>query len=63
VLGGGGGFKDLSLASSIREWSGSDKGRTITEFIMQIEHCTLVSHWSEGDKCILKAKICGDGKG
>jgi hypothetical protein len=54
-------FKDLSLASSIGEWSGSDKGRTITESIMQIEHCALVSHWSEGDECsILKAKLCSE---
>jgi hypothetical protein len=27
----GGRFKDLSLAACIREWSGSDKGKSVTE--------------------------------
>jgi hypothetical protein len=32
----GGRYKDLSLAASVREWFGSDKGKSVTEFSVQV---------------------------
>jgi hypothetical protein len=30
-------FKDLALVSDIREWNGSSKAKTFTEFLTKIE--------------------------
>jgi hypothetical protein len=57
----GGKTKDLSLASSIKEWSGHSKAKPVTEFLTQIEQCARVSGWSENDLVnILKAKLTGE---
>jgi hypothetical protein len=54
-------FKDLSLAARIREWFGSDKGKTLTEFLAQVEQCAKVSCWSSEDQVnIIKAKLGGE---
>jgi hypothetical protein len=44
--------KDLSLAASIREWSGQAQAKPVTEFLMQIEQCVN----------ILKAKLTGEAR-
>jgi hypothetical protein len=57
----GGRFKYLSLAANIREWFGSDKGNTVTEFLAQVEQCAKVSCWSSEDQVnIIKAKLGGE---
>jgi hypothetical protein len=57
----GGRFKDLSLASSIREWSGNEKGKSVNEFLTQVEQCARVSNWTSEDQVnIIKAKLCGE---
>jgi hypothetical protein len=57
----GGRKKDLSLAASIKEWSGNSKEKSVTEFLTQIEQCASVSEWSENDLVnILKAKLKGE---
>ena len=53
--------KDLSLATSIREWTGQAKAKPVSEFLAQIEQCARVSNWSERDIVdILKAKLTGE---
>jgi hypothetical protein len=53
--------KDLSLAASIREWSGQSNAKTIVEFLNQVEQCARVSNWDETDLVdIVKAKLTGD---
>jgi hypothetical protein len=57
----GGRVKDLSLAASIREWSGNSRAKPVTEFLAQIEQCAHVSGWSQNDLVnILKSKLTGD---
>jgi hypothetical protein len=52
--------KDLSLAASIREWSGQAQAKPATE-LTQIEHYAHVSNWNEDDIVnILKAKLTGE---
>jgi hypothetical protein len=53
--------KDLSLAASIKEWSGSVKTKPVTEFLTQIEQCAKISNWEDGDLVnIVKAKLSGE---
>lgn len=53
--------KDLSLAASIKEWSGHSKAKPVTEFLTQLEQCAQVSNWSKEDLVnILKAKLTGE---
>ncbi|PNF25200.1 hypothetical protein B7P43_G17706 [Cryptotermes secundus] len=55
--------KDLSLASSIREWNGQSQAKPITEFLSQVEQCARVSNWSEEDVVnIIKAKLTGEAR-
>jgi hypothetical protein len=57
----GGRTKDLTLAASIKEWSGNSKAKSVTEFLAQIEQCARVSGWNENDLVnILKAKLTGE---
>ncbi|PNF21999.1 hypothetical protein B7P43_G17692 [Cryptotermes secundus] len=41
--------KDLSLATSIREWNGQSHAKSVTEFLAQVEQCARVLNWSEED--------------
>ncbi|PNF29642.1 hypothetical protein B7P43_G16386 [Cryptotermes secundus] len=51
---------DLSLATSIREWSGQSQEKPVTEFLAQVEQYARVSNWSEEDMVnIIKAKLTG----
>jgi predicted mannosyl-3-phosphoglycerate phosphatase (HAD superfamily) len=53
--------KDLSLAASIKEWSGQSQAKPVTEFLMQIEQCAHVSNWDHDDIVnTLKAKLTGE---
>jgi hypothetical protein len=53
--------KDLSLASTIKEWSGQTRGKSVTEFLTQIEQCARISNWGEIDLVnITKTKLTSD---
>ncbi|XP_023708597.1 uncharacterized protein LOC111865092 [Cryptotermes secundus] len=55
--------KDLSLATSIREWNGQSQAKPVTEFLAQVEQCARVSNWSEEDVVnIIKAKLTGEAR-
>jgi hypothetical protein len=56
----GGRWKDLSLAAGIREWSGENNAKPVSDFLAQVDQCARVSNWSEEDKVnIIKAKLTG----
>jgi hypothetical protein len=55
--------KEISLAASIKEWSGQSNTKPVTEFLTQIEQCACVSNWDEEDIVnILKAKLTGNAR-
>ena len=55
--------KDLSLAVSIKEWSGQASGRPVTEFLAQIEQCARLSNWSREDLVnIVRVKVTGEAR-
>jgi hypothetical protein len=55
--------RDLSLAASIKEWSGQSQAKPVTEFLTQIEQCARVSNWDHDDIVnILKAKLTGEAR-
>ena len=52
--------KDVSLVTGIQEWTGEAKGKSVHEFISQIETLAKVSGWKNEDKAlIVKAKLQG----
>ena len=52
--------KDVSLVAGIKEWTGESKGRSVYEFLTQIETLAKVSGWTSHDKAfIVKAKLQG----
>jgi hypothetical protein len=52
--------KEVSLVAGIKEWTGESKGRSVHEFLTQIETLTKVSGWSGQDKAVIvKAKVQG----
>jgi hypothetical protein len=56
----GGRWKDLSLATGIREWSGENNAKPVLDFLGQVDQCARVSNWSDEDKVnIIKAKLTG----
>jgi hypothetical protein len=55
--------KDLSLASNIKEWAGSKAGKSVREFLSQIDQFGVLSQWTEADRIsILKAKCVGEAQ-
>ena len=55
--------KDLSLAASIKEWSGQAQAKPVTEFLTQVEQCARVSNWDQDDVVnIVKAKLSGEAR-
>jgi hypothetical protein len=53
--------KHLSLAASIREWSGRLRAKSVKEFLTQIEQCAPISNWNKDDVVnILKDKLTGE---
>jgi predicted mannosyl-3-phosphoglycerate phosphatase (HAD superfamily) len=52
--------KDVSHVAGIKEWTGESKGRSVQEFLTQIETLAKVSGWTSQDKAlIVKAKLQG----
>jgi hypothetical protein len=52
--------KDVSLVAGIKEWTGESKGRSVQEFLTQVETLAKVSGWTSQDKAlIVKAKLQG----
>jgi hypothetical protein len=52
--------KDVSLVAGIKEWTGEGKGRSLYEFLTQIETLTKVSGWTSQEKAfIVEAKLQG----
>jgi hypothetical protein len=52
--------KDVSLVAGIKKWTGESRGRSMHEFLTQIETLTKVSGWTSQDKAfIAKAKLQG----
>jgi hypothetical protein len=52
--------KDVSLVAGISEWTGKSKGRSVQEFLTQVETLAKVSGWTSRDKAlIVKAKLQG----
>jgi hypothetical protein len=57
----GGKYRDLSLALEIKEWSGIKQGKTVQEFLNQIEQFAKISRWTGEEKAsILKTKLVGE---
>lgn len=55
--------KDLSLASNIKEWSESKSGKSVREFLSQIDQFGAISQWTELDRIsIVKAKCVGEAQ-
>ena len=53
-------IKDLSLASTIKDWNGDTKGGSVQEFFSQIETLGKISNWNDTDKALLaKTKMQG----
>jgi hypothetical protein len=52
--------EDVSLVAGIKEWTGESKGRSVHEFLTQVETLAKVSVWTSQDKAfIVKAKLQG----
>jgi hypothetical protein len=52
--------EDVLLVTGIQEWTGEAKGKTVHEFLSQIETLAKVSGWMNEDKAlIVKAKLQG----
>jgi len=52
--------KDVTLVAGIKDWTGDSKGRTIHEFLAQIDTYAKVSNWVDDEKAlIVKAKLQG----
>jgi hypothetical protein len=45
--------KDVSLVAGIKEWTGKSKGRSVHEFLTQIETLAKVSGWTSQDKALI----------
>jgi hypothetical protein len=55
--------KDLSIASSIKEWCGSKAGKSVREFLSQIDQFGAISQWTEADRIsIVEAKCVGEAQ-
>ena len=55
--------KDLSLAANIKEWSGSKPGKSVREFLSQIDQFGAISQWTDQDRIsIVKAKCVGEAQ-
>jgi len=53
-------MKDVTLIAGIKDWTGDSKGRTIHEFLAQIDTYAKVSNWADDEKAlIVKAKLQG----
>ncbi|GFG31179.1 hypothetical protein Cfor_00581 [Coptotermes formosanus] len=56
-------IKDLSLASNIKEWSGSKSRKSVREFFSQIDQFGAISQWTEADRIsIVTAKCVGEAQ-
>jgi hypothetical protein len=52
--------KDVSLVAGLKEWSGDSKGKSVKEYLAQIETYAKVSHWTDQDMALIaKAKLQG----
>lgn len=52
--------KNVSLVAEIKEWTGDGKGRSVYEFLNQVDTLARVSGWTSQDKAlIVKAKVQG----
>jgi hypothetical protein len=52
--------KDVSLVAGIKEWTGESKGRSVQEFLTQVETLAKVSGWTSQDKALnIKPKLQG----
>jgi hypothetical protein len=52
--------KDVSLVARIKEWTGESKGKSVYEFLAQVETLAKVSGWTSQDKALItKAKLQG----
>jgi len=50
-------MKDVTLVAGIKDWTGDSKGRTVHEFLAQIDTYVKVSNWADDEKAlIVKAK-------
>ena len=55
--------KDLSLAASIKEWSGQANARPVTGYLAQVEQCARLSNWTREDLTdIVRAKLTGEAR-
>jgi len=53
-------MKDVTLVAGIQDWTGNSKGRTVHEFLAQIDTYAKVSNWADDEKAlIVKAKLRG----
>jgi len=53
-------MKDVTLVAGIKDWTLDSKGRTINEFLAQIDTYAKVSNWADDEKAlIVKAKLQG----
>ena len=51
-------MKDVRLVAGIKDWTGDSKGRSIHEFLAQIDTYAKVSNWADDEKAlIVKAKL------
>jgi hypothetical protein len=53
--------RDVSLVSSIKEWTGEFKDRPVNEFLTQIETLAKVRGWNNQDKALCEGQITGVG--
>jgi hypothetical protein len=52
--------KDVPLVAGINEWIGESKGKSVYEFLAQIDTLAKVSGWTSQDKALItKAKLQG----
>jgi hypothetical protein len=50
--------KDISFVAGIKEWTGESKGKSVYDFLTQVETLAKVSGWTNQDKAlIVKAKL------
>ena len=53
-------MKNVTFVAGIKDWTGDSKGRTIHEFLAQIDTYAEVSNWTDDEKAlIVKAKLQG----
>jgi hypothetical protein len=45
--------KDISLVAGIKEWTGESKGKSVYDFLTQVETLAKVSGWTNQDKALI----------